>query len=126
MPRRGRHNVDQILLMALACGATIEVAAQTAHISPATVYRRKQDSKFCKQLQQTSSELVQRMAGMFTGAGTEAVRTLLSLMKETAPAAVRLGAARAVLDGIVKFREFADFEQRLAALEGQAALNSAA
>ena len=126
MPRRGRRNVDQILLMALACGATIEVAAQTAHISPATVYRRKQDPGFCKQLQQTSSELVQRMAGMLTGAGSEAVRTLLSLMKETAPAAVRLGAARAVLDGIVKFREFADFEQRLAALEEQAALNSAA
>jgi len=112
--------------MALACGATIEVAAQTARISPATIYRRKQDPEFCKQLQQTSSELVQRMTGILTGAGTEAVRTLLSLMKETAPAAVRLGAARAVLDGIVKFREFADFEQRLAALEEQAALNSAA
>jgi hypothetical protein len=112
--------------MALACGATVEVAAQTARISPATVYRRKQDPKFCEQLQQISAEMVQRIAGMLTGAGSEAVRTLLSLMKETAPAAVRLGAARAVLDGVVRFREFADFEQRLAALEEQAALNSAA
>jgi hypothetical protein len=112
--------------MALACGATVEVAAQTARISPATVYRRKQDPEFCKQLQQTSSEMVQRMAGILTGAGTEAVRTLLSLMKEAAPPAVRLGAARAVLDGVVKFREFAEFEERLAALEMQAALNSAA
>jgi hypothetical protein len=112
--------------MALACGATVEVAAQTARISPATVYRRKQDAKFCEQLQQISAEMVQRIAGMLTGAGSEAVRTLLSLMKETVPAAVRLGAARAVLDGVVKFREFADFEQRLAALEEQAALNSAA
>src|SRR6516225_4610096 len=110
MPRRGRRNVDQILLMALACGATVEVAAQTARISPATVYRRKQDPKFCEQLQQISAEMVQRIAGMLTGAGSEAVRTLLSLMKETAPAAVRLGAARAVLDGVVRFREFADFE----------------
>ena len=126
MPRRGRRNVDQILLMALACGATVEVAAQTARISPATVYRRKQDPKFCEQLQQISAEMVQRMAGMLTGAGSEAIRTLLSLMKETAPAAVRLGAARAVLDGVVKFREYAEFEQRLAALEEQSALNSAA
>ena len=126
MPGRGRRNVDQVLLMALACGATVEVAAQTARISPATVYRRKQDPKFCEQLQQISAEMVQRIAGMLTGAGSEAVRTLLSLMKETAPAAVRLGAARAVLDGVVRFREFADFEQRLAALEEQAALNSAA
>jgi hypothetical protein len=126
MPRRGRRNVDQLLLMALACGATIEVAAQTAHVSPATVYRRKQDPEFCQQLQQYSAEMVQRMAGMLTGAGGEAIKTLLSLMKETAPAAVRLGAARAVLDGVIKFRELAGFEERLAALEEQVALSNAA
>src|SRR5262249_44396653 len=126
MPRRGRRNVDQILLMALACGATVEVAAQTARISPATVYRRKQDPEFCQQLQQYSAEMVQRMAGMLTGAGGEAIKTLLSLMKETAPAAVRLGAARAVLDGVIKFRELAGFEERLAALEEQVALSNAA
>jgi hypothetical protein len=105
--------------MALACGATIEVAAQTAGVSPATVYRRKQDPAFCKELQQVSSELVQRMAGMLTGAGGEAVRTLLTLMKETAPPAVRLGAARAVMDGVVKYRDIGGVEERLVALEEQ-------
>ena len=85
MPRRGRRHVDQILLMALACGATIEVAAQTAGVSPATVYRRKQDPAFCKELQQVSSDLVLRISGMLAGAGGEAVKTLLTLMKESAP-----------------------------------------
>jgi hypothetical protein len=108
--------------MALACGATIEVAAQTAGVSPATVYRRKQDPAFCKELQQVSSELVQRMAGMLTGAGGEAVRTLLTLMKETAPPAVRLGAARAVMDGVVKYRDIGGVEERLVALEEQFAV----
>ena len=123
MPRRGRRNVDQILLMALACGATVEVAAQTARISPATVYRRKEDPKFCKQLQQFQADMIQRVLGMLTGAGSEAARTLLVLMKDTEPPTVRLGAARAVLDGIIKVREFASFEERLAALEARVAQN---
>jgi hypothetical protein len=126
MPRRGRRNVDQVLLMALACGATVEVAAHTAGVSAATVYRRKRDPEFGRQLQQVSSEMVQRTAGMLTGAGGEAVKTLLALLKETAPPAVRLGAARAVLEGVLKFRQFADFEQRLAALEEQVARDQAA
>jgi len=40
MPQRGRKNADQLLLMALACGATVEAAARSAGISQATVYRR--------------------------------------------------------------------------------------
>ena len=121
MPRRGRRHVDQILLMALACGATIEVAAQTAGVSPATVYRRKQDPAFCKELQQVSSDLVLRISGMLAGAGGEAVKTLLTLMKESAPPAVRLGAARAVMEGVVKYRDFVGLEERLIALEQQVA-----
>jgi hypothetical protein len=123
MPHRGRHNADQVLLMALTCGATVEVAAQTARVSPATVHRRLKDPKFCKQLQQAGTDLVQRMAGMLTAAGGEAIKTLLALLKETTPAAVRLGAVRLVLESIVKFREFANLEGRLAALEEQAVLD---
>jgi hypothetical protein len=36
MPRRGRRNVDEPLLLALACGATGEAAAQKAGVSPST------------------------------------------------------------------------------------------
>src|SRR5262249_52753527 len=106
---------------ALACGATVEVAAQTARISPATVYRRKQDPDFCKQLQQVGWDMIQRHAGMLTGAGGEAIKTLLALMKESAPANVRLGAARAVLENLLKFRELANHEERITALEEQVA-----
>ena len=109
--------------MALACGATIEVAAQTAGVSPATVYRRKQDPAFCKELQQVSSDMVQRISGMLAGSGGEAVKTLLTLMKDSAPPAVRLGAARTIMEGIVKYRDFIGLEERLAALEARAALD---
>ena len=117
MPHRGRRNADQMVQMALACGATIEVAAQTARVSPATVHRRLRDPEFQQALKQYQADMVQRLAGMLAGAGGEAVKTLLALLKESAPAGVRLGAARAVLDSLAKFRELANHEERLAALE---------
>ena len=56
-----------------------------------------------------------------TAAATEAVRTLLDLLKPTVPHAARLGAARSVLEIGVKLREMAELEVRLAALEEQLA-----
>src|SRR6516165_183124 len=62
-------------------------------------------------------DMVSRTAGTLTATASEAVRTLLELLKSTASAAVRLGAARAVLEIGMKVREMADLEERLAALE---------
>jgi hypothetical protein len=68
--------------------------------------------------------MVSRTAGTLTAAAGEAVRTLLELLKSTASAAVRLGAARAVLELGMKVREVADLEERLAALEKVASEDS--
>jgi hypothetical protein len=61
--------------------------------------------------------MVKRTAGMLTAASMEAVKTLLELQKTPAPPAVRLGAARSVIELGTKLRETAEFEARLAALE---------
>jgi hypothetical protein len=66
--------------------------------------------------------MVKRSAGMLTAASGEAVRTLMSLQKESMPPAVRLGAARAVLEIGIKVRELVDLETRIAALEQQTGL----
>ena len=124
MPQRGRKNADQLLLMALACGATVEAAARSAGISQATVYRRLHDTEFCNQLQQTKADMVQRTASMLTASGMESVKTLMELQKPLTPPAVRLGAARSVIELGVKIREVADLEKRLLALEEQAVLNN--
>ena len=110
---------DQVLLNALACGATLETAAQKAGMSKATAYRRLKEPQFQRQLQQTLSDMVKRTAGALTALGLEAVRTLAELLKSPTPATVRLGAARAVLETGLKVREVADLEPRLAALEEQ-------
>jgi AcrR family transcriptional regulator len=113
-----------MLLLALACGATVEAAANKAGLSQATVYRRLQDPEFKARLQEVRSDMVKRTAGTLTAASTEAVKTLLSLQQTAVPHAVRLGAAKAVLEIGIKMREVADMEERLTALEQQMAMNN--
>jgi hypothetical protein len=83
------------------------------------VYRRLEDPEFSRRLKQLRADMIQRTAGALTAAATEAVRTLLELQKAAAPPAVRLGAARSVLEIGIKMREAADLEERLSALERQ-------
>jgi hypothetical protein len=117
MAQKGRRTADHSLLLALACGATIENAARSAGISASTAYRRLADPDFKRQLHDARADMVQRTAGMLTAAAGEAVKTLLALQKESIPHATRLGAARAILDLGVKLRETAELEERLLALE---------
>jgi hypothetical protein len=117
-----RKRNEDALLLALACGATVEAAARQCGLSDRTVYRRLKDPEFRSRLQSVRADMVQRAAGMLTAAAGEAVRTLLALQKESAPPAVRLGAARAVLELGLKIREVVELEARIAALEAQAGL----
>src|SRR5205814_9959977 len=105
------------LLMALACGGPVEAAGQAAGVRKRTAYRRLEDPSFWQRLQQVRGEMVQRTSGMLTAAAGEGVKALLALVKEGTPPAVRLGAARALLELGMKLRQQADLEQRIAALE---------
>jgi hypothetical protein len=114
------------LLLALACGATLEAAAQKAGVSKTTVKRRLQDPEFRARLQEASADMVKRAARTLTAAATEAIKTLLALQQPSTPSPTRLGAARAILEIGVKLREVADMEERLTALEHQMAVNNSA
>ena len=124
MPQRGRRSADDVLMLALACGATLENAARQAGVSESTVRRRAKDPQFQRKLQALRADMVQRASGALTAAGTESVRTLLDLQRPSVPPATRLGAAKATLELGMKVRETAELEQRLAALEEQVAANS--
>ena len=117
MSHNGRRNADESLLMALACGATVDNAARQAGISKRTAYRRLADPAFGRRLQQMRGDMVSRTSGTLTAAAGEAVRTLLELLKNPTSSAVRLGAARAVLELGMKLREVAELEARLTVLE---------
>ena len=122
MSQNRRRSADDPLLLALACGATVENAARSAGVSEKTVQRRLRDPEFQKRLQQMRADMVQRASGMLTAAAMEAVKTLSDLQQKSVAAPVRLGAARSVLEIGIKMREVADLEVRLNALEEQAAL----
>jgi hypothetical protein len=117
---RGKKNTDEALLIALACGATVENAARTAGMSARTAHRRLADAGFQQRLRDLRTDMVQRAGGMLTAAGMEAVKTLISLQDGSVAAAVRLGAARTVLEFGIKLRENAELAERIGALEAQA------
>ena len=109
---------EQALVTALAFGATVENAARKAGIGERTAYRRLADPAFRARVDQARREAVLRTAGMLTGAALGSVKTLVDLQQDVSvPASVRRGAARDVLDLAVKYRETAETEQRLAAIE---------
>ena len=118
---RAKKQTDEALLAALACGATVEQAARSAGMSARTAHRRLKDPGFRQRLQDCRAEITQRTVGMLTAAGLESVKTLITLQADKTPAAVRLGAARSVLEIGIKLRENAELAERIAALEAQAA-----
>ncbi len=118
MARKSNKAAEQALLAALAIGATVENAARKAGISERTAYRRLADPDFQARVDQMRRENLARTAGMLSGAALGSVKTLVDLAQDVAvPASVRRGAARDVLDMAVKYRESAEMEQRLAAIE---------
>ncbi len=119
MPQQGKRNIDETLLLSLACGATAEVAAQKGGVSVSTVYRRMNDPKFVKKLKEVRSEMMQRATAMLTAAALEAVKTLLDLQAKNAPPATRLGAARSILELGNKLRHELELTARIEALEQQ-------
>jgi len=114
---RGKATADEALLIALACGATIPKAAAETGIAVRTVQRRLADPAFQARLRQVRGEFLERAGGALVAASMRSVQTLLSLQEAAQPPAVRLGAARAVLELGMRVREVVDLEGRLAALE---------
>ena len=114
-----RKKNDDALVLALACGATVEAAARQCDLSERTVYTRLKDPDFQRRVKQVRTDMVRRSAGLLSAASGEAVRTLLALMKDAAPPAVRLGAAKAVLELGMRIRELAELEAEVRELEAK-------
>ena len=119
MATRTKQRIDEPLLIALACGSTVDNAAKTLGVSSRTVQRRLADPEFQKRLTEMKSDMVGRAAGMLTAGSLEAVKMLMLLQQPTQPPTVRLGAARTVLELGIKMRLSLDVDKRIAMLEQQ-------
>lgn len=107
---------DALLIALLAAGYSQGQAAQSAGVSSRTVSRRMDDPAFVAQVQQAQATTIQQVAARLTVASLRAVSTLLRLLDGRSET-VRLGAAKAVLELAVRYRESQELEARLAQLE---------
>jgi hypothetical protein len=116
MAGSGRKAADDVLALALAAGATVADAARQAGVSERTVYRRLDDTAFRWRVTHTRASFVSQTVGLLADAMTDAARTLRDLLTADSDA-VRLGAARAILDAGVRLRESEELAERIAVLE---------
>jgi len=119
MAQQGKKRLDDQLLLLLACGATVEAAARSAGVSARTAYRRMEDPEFRRRLQKARDDMIERTSGVLTASSNEGVKALLTLVRDSHSDAVRLGAARAILEMCMKVRELTELEKRITALEEQ-------
>ena len=105
------------VIAALAAGKTYAQAGRDAGLSRATVSRRMSDPEFRATVQQARSQLLEQATGKAASVATRAIQTLSALLGPQNPKPIRLGAARAVLEHVVRLREHGELSERLSQLE---------
>ena len=103
-------------MSALAAGSSVEQAAEAAGLSTRTAYRRLADPAFARRLAQARDTLITGALGGLVDCASEAVATLRALL-QAEDERIRLGAAKATLEQLIRLRETLTLGQRLAALE---------
>ena len=116
--RTGRKDVDDLLALHLAQGFSVAKAAELAGVCADTVYRRLKLPEFRARVQRHRDEIFRRDADQLASLAGKSVLTLHALL-DSRNDAVRLGAARTVLDTAVKFREQFELAERIMELEHQ-------
>lgn len=115
-PKRGLRGREGELVALLADGLTCGEAAKWMGVGLRTVerYAARPDTK--RAVKELRDRRAADLIGGLGAAGGEAVATLRSLMAN-APPGVKLGAARSVLEFLLKGRELVELAARVADLE---------
>lgn len=111
-PRRG----EAAAVLALAGGATQDAAAEAAGVSRRTVVRWLGDPAFVARVSATRDAAFAAALGRLSEAAVRAADTLQELLADK-NAAIRLGAASAILRAAPAWRESCDLAARLTAIE---------
>jgi hypothetical protein len=114
-----RTQGDTRLLVALLEGKTLQDAATCAGISPTTAARRLRVPAFQEQLATARQEALSLAITQLTGATAQASAALIDLVAHAQQEAIRLAAARTILETSIKGLETLDVLRRLDALEAR-------
>ncbi len=120
MAHRGRRNADEALALALAAGKTVRDAAAEVGIGERTATRRWADPDFRQIVSRHRADMVGRAVGELADSMSAAATTLRVLLDCESPA-IRLGAARSILELGVKIKEAVELDERVGALEARLA-----
>jgi hypothetical protein len=112
----GRKNADAALVAGLAAGLTVAGAAAKAGVSEATAYRRLQQPEFVAAVDKARDDMVERAVGVASDGLVAAAATLRKLLTADKDA-IKLQAARALLELAPKLKDFADLSREVAALK---------
>ena len=115
--------VEEVLVAALAAGATQAQAGAAAGVSERTVRRRLEGTDFAARVTAERAALVTRTAARLGGLTGAAVDALADLLAPGVAEGVKLRAALGVLESARIWRAAVELEDRLGAVE--AALPSA-
>jgi uncharacterized protein YhjY with autotransporter beta-barrel domain len=113
-------------IAALLSEPSIRKAAEASDIPERTIYAwLKDDLAFQASYREARSAAVQQATAQLQRASTAAVNVLCQLLKSDKAPAVRLGAARAILEFAFEATKLDDLAARIAALEEQDAARNA-
>lgn len=101
----------------LAGGFTVKKTASTVGCTPTTVFAWLQQEQFVKLVAQRQAKIVSRVMGSLIRSGMAASTTLAKCLKSDDGDMVRLRAATAILDQLLRLREAVQLEERVKALE---------
>ncbi len=113
--KTGQRRRD-LLLTLLAQGETQSEAARQAGYSRRTVHRWLTDPKFRDAVRHARDAMTESATGRLSATLDTAAKTLSDLLGNESPA-IRLAAVRIAFDASIRFREVAEFQDRLQRLE---------
>ncbi len=112
--------IDDLLRRHLAEGASHARAAKACGVNVRTVQRRLECPEFRKSVHDLRNSMIHGTLGLLSKSSRKAAETLEALLKSESPA-VQLGAARAILESLLRLRADSEFEARLAEMERRTA-----
>jgi len=113
-PRKGD---DELIAAALAAGLTNEEAGEQVGVSARTISRRRREPGIDQAIRARRAEITNEIGARLAALGLIAVDVLADAVGADDPK-LRLKAATAVVDRVVRFRRSSDIEDRLLRLEG--------
>ena len=104
----------------LAAGWAIKATAAEIGAGERTVHDWLGKPEYRAYIADLRDRMLSQSVGRLSDASTEAVETLRSLLADESPS-VRLRASVAILDGLIRYREFSELAEHVAQLEARVA-----